>query len=125
MSLSTAEAESIETTTYFTQVLWMKNTLTDIQVEYDEPIPIHCDNTSTINILKKPMIQYVITIKKLYVIQVSGLRKRLNQCKSVINWRIGPHLADRATSSRIMKFMVLEGSCIVGALDQRPWIILG
>ena len=24
----------------------MKQTLTDIQVEYDEPIPIYCDNTS-------------------------------------------------------------------------------
>jgi hypothetical protein len=28
----------------------MKQTLTDIQVEYDEPIPIYCDNTSTISI---------------------------------------------------------------------------
>jgi hypothetical protein len=30
----------------------MKQTLTDIQVEYDEPIPIYCDNTNTINISK-------------------------------------------------------------------------
>ena len=30
----------------------MKPTLTDIQVEYDEPILIYCDNTSAINILK-------------------------------------------------------------------------
>ena len=28
----------------------MKQTLIDIQVEYDEPIPIYCDNTSAINI---------------------------------------------------------------------------
>ena len=28
----------------------MKQTLTDIQVEYDEPIPIYCDNTSAISI---------------------------------------------------------------------------
>jgi hypothetical protein len=28
----------------------MKQTLTDIQVDYDEPIPIYCDNTSAINI---------------------------------------------------------------------------
>jgi bifunctional DNase/RNase len=34
----------------------MKQTLTDIQVEYDEPIPIYCDNTSTINISKNPMM---------------------------------------------------------------------
>jgi hypothetical protein len=30
----------------------MKQTLIDIQVEYDEPIPIYCDNTSDINISK-------------------------------------------------------------------------
>jgi hypothetical protein len=30
----------------------MKQTLTDIQVEYDEPIPIYCDNTSFISISK-------------------------------------------------------------------------
>jgi hypothetical protein len=30
----------------------MKQTLIDIQVEYDDPIPIYCDNTSTISISK-------------------------------------------------------------------------
>jgi hypothetical protein len=30
----------------------MKQTLQDIQVEYDEPIPILCDNTSAISISK-------------------------------------------------------------------------
>ena len=30
----------------------MKQTLKDIQVEYDEPIPIYCDNTSAISISK-------------------------------------------------------------------------
>jgi hypothetical protein len=30
----------------------MKQTLIDIQVEYDEPIPIYCDNTRIINISK-------------------------------------------------------------------------
>jgi hypothetical protein len=34
----------------------MKQTLTNIQVEYDEPIPIYCDNTSTISISKNPMM---------------------------------------------------------------------
>jgi hypothetical protein len=34
----------------------MKQTLTDIQVEYDEPIPIYCDNTSAINISKNSMM---------------------------------------------------------------------
>jgi hypothetical protein len=34
----------------------MKQTLTDIQVEYDEPIPIYCDNTSAINISKNPVM---------------------------------------------------------------------
>jgi hypothetical protein len=34
----------------------MKQTLTDIHVEYDKPIPIYCDNTSTISISKNPMM---------------------------------------------------------------------
>jgi hypothetical protein len=34
----------------------MKQTLTDIQVEYDEPISIYCDNTSAISISKNPMM---------------------------------------------------------------------
>jgi hypothetical protein len=56
ISLSTAEEEYIAATTCCTQVLWMKQTLTDIQVEYDEPIPIYCDNTSTISISKNPVM---------------------------------------------------------------------
>jgi hypothetical protein len=35
----------------------MKQTLTDIQVEYDESIPIYSDNTRTISISKNPVIQ--------------------------------------------------------------------
>jgi hypothetical protein len=34
----------------------MKQTLIDIQVEYDEPIPIYCDNTSALNISKNPVM---------------------------------------------------------------------
>jgi hypothetical protein len=56
ISLSIVEAEYIEASTCCTQVLWMKRALTDIQVEYDEPIPIYCDNTSTITISKNPMM---------------------------------------------------------------------
>jgi hypothetical protein len=56
VSLSTTEAEYIAATTCCTEVLWMKQTLTDIHVEYDEPIPIYCDNTSAINISKNPVI---------------------------------------------------------------------
>jgi hypothetical protein len=52
VSLSIAEAEYIAATTCCTQVIWMKQTLTDIQVDYDEPIPIYCDNTSAISISK-------------------------------------------------------------------------
>jgi hypothetical protein len=34
----------------------MKQTLIDIQVEYDEPILIYCDNTSDINISKNTVL---------------------------------------------------------------------
>jgi hypothetical protein len=56
VSLSTTKAEYIAAATYCTQVLWMKQIMIDIQVEYDEPIPIYCDNTSTINISKNPVM---------------------------------------------------------------------
>jgi hypothetical protein len=36
----------------------MKQNLTDIQVEYDEPIPIYCDNTSAINISKNLVMHF-------------------------------------------------------------------
>jgi hypothetical protein len=57
ISLSTTEVEYIATTTCCTQVIWMKQILTDIEVEYDEPIPIYCDNTSAISISKNPVMQ--------------------------------------------------------------------
>jgi hypothetical protein len=56
ISLSTTEEDYIAATTCCTQVLWMKQTLKDIQVEYDDPIPIYCDNTSTINISKNSVM---------------------------------------------------------------------
>ena len=56
ISLSTVDAKYIATTTCCTQVLWMKQTLTYIQVEYDDPIPIYCDNTSVISISKNPVM---------------------------------------------------------------------
>ena len=34
----------------------MKQTFEDIQVKYDDPIPIFCDNTSAINISKNPVM---------------------------------------------------------------------
>ena len=52
ITLSIAEAEYVAATTYCTQILWMKQNLHDIQVTYDEPIPIFCDNTSAISISK-------------------------------------------------------------------------
>ena len=56
VSLSTIEAEYIATTTCCTQVLLMKQTLTNIQVEYDEPMPISFDNKSSISVSMNPMM---------------------------------------------------------------------
>jgi hypothetical protein len=54
--LSTIEAEYIAATTYCTEVLWMKQTLQDMKVKYDETISILCDNTNTSNISKNPVM---------------------------------------------------------------------
>jgi hypothetical protein len=56
ISLSIAEAKYILEVACCTQVLWMKQALMDIQVEYDDSISIYCDNTSSISISKNPVI---------------------------------------------------------------------
>jgi hypothetical protein len=48
VSLSTSKEEYIDATTCCNQVVWMKQTLQDIQVKYNEMISIFCDNTSAI-----------------------------------------------------------------------------
>ena len=50
ISISITKAEYISTKSCCTQVIWMKQTLRFIKVEYDHPISILCDNTSVINI---------------------------------------------------------------------------
>jgi hypothetical protein len=55
ISLSTTEAKYIATATCCTQVLWMIQTLTDLEVKYTASIPIHCDNTSAINVSNNPV----------------------------------------------------------------------
>ena len=56
VSLSIAEESYIAEATCCTQVIWMRKTLEDIQVKYDEPTPIFCDNTSAIHISKNPVM---------------------------------------------------------------------
>jgi hypothetical protein len=52
ISLSTIEVKYIVVATCCTQVLWMIQTLADLEVKYAAPIPIHCDNTSAISVSK-------------------------------------------------------------------------
>jgi hypothetical protein len=52
ISLSTTEFEYIAVATRCTQVLWMIQTLADLEVKYTALIPIHCDNTSAISVSK-------------------------------------------------------------------------
>jgi hypothetical protein len=55
-SLSIVEAEYIVVASYCTQVLWMKQTLEDLQIRYNNPIIINHDNTSAISISKNPFM---------------------------------------------------------------------
>jgi hypothetical protein len=52
ISLSTIEDECIEVSTCCTQLLWMIQTLVDLEVKYTTLIIIHCDNTSAITVSK-------------------------------------------------------------------------
>ena len=56
MSLSTIEEKYIVVASYCTQVLSMKQTLKDLQIRYDDPITINCDNNSAISISKNPVM---------------------------------------------------------------------
>ena len=56
ISLSTTEAVYIVATTWCTQILWMIQTLADLEVKYVDPIPLHCDNTSAISMSKNPVL---------------------------------------------------------------------
>jgi hypothetical protein len=53
--LSSTEAEYIAAIECFTQVEWMKQTLQDIKIVFEEPTIIHCDNTSAISLSKNPI----------------------------------------------------------------------
>jgi hypothetical protein len=55
-SLSTTEEEYIVVASYCTQVIWMEQTLEYLQIKYDNPITINCDNTSAIIICKYPVM---------------------------------------------------------------------
>ena len=56
ISLSTTEIECIATSTCCTQILWMIQTLEDLEVKYVDPIPLDCDNTSAISMSKNPVL---------------------------------------------------------------------
>jgi hypothetical protein len=55
ISLSTTEEEYIVVATCFTQVLWMIQTLANLEVNYAAPFPIHGDYTSPISVSKNPV----------------------------------------------------------------------
>ena len=52
ISMSTIEAKYIAATECCTQVEWMKQTIKDIKVMFEEPITMYYDNTSAIRISK-------------------------------------------------------------------------
>eukprot|EP00253_Pinus_taeda_P027711 PITA_27711 len=54
--LSIAEVEYVAAASSCTQLLWMMQTLQDIQITCTPPISILCDNTSAISISKNPVI---------------------------------------------------------------------
>jgi hypothetical protein len=55
-SLSITKSEYITATSCCTQVLWMKQTLEDLHIKYNNPITINYNNTSAISISKNPVM---------------------------------------------------------------------
>ena len=56
IALSTIEAEYLAAASCYTQLLWMMQTLQDIQITCTPPISILCDNTSAISVSKNPVM---------------------------------------------------------------------
>eukprot|EP00253_Pinus_taeda_P009962 PITA_09962 len=56
IALSTAEEKYVVVASYCTQLLWMMQTLQDLQITCTPPISIFCDNTSAISISKNPVM---------------------------------------------------------------------
>eukprot|EP00253_Pinus_taeda_P024729 PITA_24729 len=56
IALSTIEAEYVAAASSCTQLLWMIQTLQDLQITCTPPISIFCDNTSAISISKNPVM---------------------------------------------------------------------
>lgn len=54
ISLPTTETKYVAASAYCAQLLWMKHTLNDFGLTYDN-MPIFCDNTSAINSTKNPI----------------------------------------------------------------------
>ena len=77
ISLSTVEAKYIVAASCCTQVIWMKQTLEYLLVKYEDPIVIHCDNTSTINISKNHVMHSTKT--KHIPIKYHFLREQVSQ----------------------------------------------
>ena len=50
IALSIVEVEYVVVSSCCTQLLWMMQTLQDIQINFSPPISILCDNTSSISI---------------------------------------------------------------------------
>jgi hypothetical protein len=74
-SLSIAEAEYIVVASCCTQV-WMKQTLEDLQIKFNDPITINCENISAISISNNP----VMHLKTKHIpIKYHFLRDRVTQ----------------------------------------------
>lgn len=92
ISLSTTEAKYIAAATCCSQVLWMKQKLKDCQVEFSDRIPIMCDNSSTINISKNPVMHYKM---KHIVIKYHFLRIKVVEKEAKVEYVcIGEQMAD-------------------------------
>lgn len=78
ISLSTVEAEYVAAASLSTQLIWMMKTLQDIQIICYPLISILCDNTSSISILKNPVMHYKtkhIPIKYHFIQETSAWKK--------------------------------------------------
>lgn len=91
VSLSTTEAEFIAASETVKEAIWLKRLLTEIDNNGDKPIPILCDNESTIKLMKNNRFRQRtkhIEIRHYFVRENKrSARLRFPMCRHKVTWQ--------------------------------------
>ena len=83
VALSTAEAEYVAVSSCCVQILWLKQQLLDFDIKFSH-IPIMCDNTSAINLIKNIVLHSKLNILRYATTSFVTMLKKGILCLSML-----------------------------------------